>query len=66
MFIKDVGIDPNITIYSLRHTYATELLRQGVDLRTVQHRLGHASIRTTEQYLHEIEPEEHPTERLPW
>lgn len=59
------GIDPAITIYSMRHSYATELLRVS-DIRTVQKRLGHASIRTTEQYLHEIEPEAHPTERLPW
>ena len=59
------GIDPAITIYSMRHSYATELLRVS-DIRTVQKRLGHASIRTTELYLHEIEPEAHPTERLPW
>ena len=58
-------LDPSITIYSLRHTYATELLRIS-DIRTVQRRLGHASIRTTEQYLHEIEPEAHPTKNLPW
>jgi integrase len=32
----------------------------------VQRRLGHANIHTTEQYLHEIEPESHPTEALPW
>ena len=65
-FIKALGMDPAITIYSLRHSYATELLRNGVDLITVQKRLGHASVKTTEQYLHEIEPEAHPTEKLPW
>jgi integrase len=64
--IEALGMDPAITIYSPRHSYATELLRGGVDLVTVQKRLGHASIRTTEQYLHEIEPDAHPTERLPW
>jgi hypothetical protein len=41
------------TVYCLRHTYATELLRAGVDLVTVQHRLGHASIMTTREYLHQ-------------
>ena len=61
--IQAAELDPAITIYSLRHTYATELLR-GTDLRTVQRRLGHASIKTTEAYLHEIEPEAHPTDVL--
>jgi integrase len=64
-FIGAIGMDPAITLYSLRHTYATELLRTS-DLRTVQRRLGHASIQTTEQYLHEIEPESRPTDRLPY
>ncbi|MFC1526766.1 tyrosine-type recombinase/integrase [Candidatus Latescibacterota bacterium] len=59
-------IDPAVTLYSLRHTYATMLLRNHVELRTVQSRLGHSSIRTTESYLHEIEPEGHPTDRLPY
>ena len=63
--VRATGLDSKITLYSLRHTYATELLRV-TDLRTVQRRLGHAAIRTTEQYLHALEPESHPTEKLPY
>ena len=39
--------DTEITVYSLRHTYATMALRAGVDLRTLQKRMGHADIKTT-------------------
>ena len=55
-----------ITIYSLRHTYATMALRSGIDLRTLQRRMGHSDIKTTMEYLHFIEPEEHPMDRLPY
>jgi integrase len=59
-------LDPQITIYSLRHTYATMALRAGVDVRTLQRRMGHSDLRTTMEYLHYIEPEQHPMDRLPY
>lgn len=40
------------TPHGLRHWYATELLRQGVDIRVIQQLMRHASLATTEQYLH--------------
>ncbi len=58
--------DSDITVYSLRHTYATMALRSGVDLRTLQKRMGHSDLKITMEYLHYIEPEEHPMDKLPY
>ncbi len=50
--VKRSGVLKPATCHTFRHSFATQMLRDGYDIRVVQSLLGHSDVRTTMMYLH--------------
>jgi site-specific recombinase XerD len=50
--VRDAGIQRRVSCHTFRHSFATHLLQNGYDIRTVQELLGHKDVKTTMIYTH--------------
>jgi site-specific recombinase XerD len=65
---QQVGIDKKTGCHTMRHSFATHMLENGVNIRVLQELLGHADVKTTERYTHvmarDIRQLQSPLDRL--